>query len=46
VFAVIVTGAPGVGKTTYLMALTDVLADDGIEVIGVRNVIEALDAMF
>ncbi len=29
-FAVIVTGAPGVGKTTYLMALTDVLADDQI----------------
>jgi chloramphenicol 3-O-phosphotransferase len=30
VFAVLVTGAPGVGKTTYLTALTDVLADDGI----------------
>ena len=29
-FAVLVTGAPGVGKTTYLTALTDVLADDGI----------------
>ena len=29
-FAVIVTGAPGVGKTTYLTALTDVLADDEI----------------
>jgi len=30
VFAVIVTGAAGVGKTTYLTALTDVLADDEI----------------
>jgi cytidylate kinase len=30
VFAVLVTGAPGVGKTTYLTALTDVLADDEI----------------
>jgi chloramphenicol 3-O-phosphotransferase len=30
VFAVVVTGAAGVGKTTYLTALTDVLADDGI----------------
>ena len=29
-FAVLVTGAPGVGKTTYLMALSDVLADDGV----------------
>src|SRR4051794_35560495 len=30
VFAVLLTGAAGVGKTTYLTALTDVLADDGI----------------
>src|SRR4051812_16826165 len=30
VFAVLITGAAGVGKTTYLTALTDVLADDGI----------------
>jgi hypothetical protein len=30
VFAVVITGAAGVGKTTYLTALTDVLADDGI----------------
>jgi len=30
VFVVIVTGAAGVGKTTYLTALTDVLADDEI----------------
>jgi energy-coupling factor transporter ATP-binding protein EcfA2 len=30
VFAVLVTGAAGVGKTTYLTALTDVLADDGV----------------
>jgi hypothetical protein len=30
VFAVLITGAPGVGKTTYLTALTDVLADDDI----------------
>jgi GTPase SAR1 family protein len=30
VFAVLVTGAPGVGKTTYLTALTDVLADDDV----------------
>lgn len=29
-FVVIVTGAAGVGKTTYLTALTDVLADDDI----------------
>ena len=29
-FAVLLTGAAGVGKTTYLTALTDVLADDGI----------------
>lgn len=29
-FVVLVTGAPGVGKTTYLTALTDVLADDGV----------------
>lgn len=29
-FAVVITGAAGVGKTTYLTALTDVLADDGI----------------
>src|SRR3954471_11055582 len=30
VFAVLLTGAAGVGKTTYLTALTDVLADDGV----------------
>jgi hypothetical protein len=30
VFAVVITGAAGVGKTTYLTALTDVLADDQI----------------
>src|SRR3954467_8403285 len=30
VFAVLLTGAAGVGKTTYLTALTDVLADDEI----------------
>jgi chloramphenicol 3-O-phosphotransferase len=30
VFAVIVTGSPGVGKTAYLTALSDVLADDEI----------------
>lgn len=29
-FAVVITGAAGVGKTTYLTALTDVLADDEI----------------
>ena len=29
-FAVLLTGAAGVGKTTYLTALTDVLADDGV----------------
>ena len=29
-FAVLITGAPGSGKTTYLTALTDVLADDEI----------------
>lgn len=29
-FAVLITGAPGAGKTRYLTALTDVLADDGI----------------
>jgi len=30
VFVVLITGAAGVGKTTYLTALTDVLADDGV----------------
>jgi GTPase SAR1 family protein len=30
VFAVVITGPAGVGKTTYLTALTDVLADDEI----------------
>jgi GTPase SAR1 family protein len=30
VFAVVITGAPGCGKTTYLTALTDGLADDEI----------------
>jgi cytidylate kinase len=30
VFAVLITGAPGAGKTTYLTALTDALADDEI----------------
>jgi cytidylate kinase len=30
VFAVVITGAPGAGKTTYLTGLTDVLADAGI----------------
>jgi hypothetical protein len=30
VFAVLLTGAPGVGKTTYLTALTDVLVDDEV----------------
>jgi chloramphenicol 3-O-phosphotransferase len=30
VFAVLITGAPGGGKTTYLTALTDVLADDEV----------------
>ena len=29
-FAVVITGAPGAGKTTYLTALTDALADDGV----------------
>lgn len=29
-FVVLITGAAGVGKTTYLTALTDVLADDGV----------------
>jgi hypothetical protein len=30
VFAVVITGAPGAGKTTYLTALTDALIDDKI----------------
>jgi chloramphenicol 3-O-phosphotransferase len=30
VFVVVITGAAGVGKTAYLTALTDVLADDGV----------------
>jgi cytidylate kinase len=30
VFAVVITGAPGAGKTTYLTALTDALADEEI----------------
>jgi energy-coupling factor transporter ATP-binding protein EcfA2 len=30
VLAVLITGPPGAGKTTYLTALTDVLADDGV----------------
>lgn len=29
-FAVVITGPPGAGKTTALMALSDALADDGI----------------
>jgi chloramphenicol 3-O-phosphotransferase len=30
VFVVLITGAPGAGKTTYLTALTDALADDDV----------------
>jgi hypothetical protein len=30
VFAVLIAGAPGAGKTTHLTALTDVLADDDL----------------